>query len=69
MNPLPSVLPELDPARYGLSTSQQYQTQGILFGNAAATMTLDQVHAYLQSVYSKYIGYEFSHLQVREPFL
>ncbi|KAJ2847076.1 hypothetical protein GGI22_006079, partial [Coemansia erecta] len=62
-----ATVPELDPARYGLTDENQtFNIDGILSISGASqpgeTATMDEIHKALKDTYSGHVAYEFEHI-------
>ena len=60
-----TTIAELNPANYGLTDSNSYSTQGLLFGSNS-NMSLNEIELYLKKVYSDKMTIEFDHLLSEE---
>ncbi len=61
---------QLDPLRYGLDHSTQYEVNDLLFllsnANGSSHWSVQQIESYLQDVYSKSCSIEFDYLRNEE---
>ncbi|KAJ2091678.1 hypothetical protein IW138_001660 [Coemansia sp. RSA 986] len=62
-----ALVPELDPARYGLTDEKQtFNIDGILSISSSnqprKTATMDEIHKALKDTYSGHVAYEFEHI-------
>jgi 2-oxoglutarate dehydrogenase complex dehydrogenase (E1) component-like enzyme len=63
---LPSVsdVPELQASNYGLTESQTFSTEGLLFANASSQANVNDVTDYLKKVYCNTMAVDFSAVEV-----
>ena len=57
-------IPELQASNYGLSESETYPTEGLLFGHANNLAKLSDVTEYLKKVYCNTVAVDFTAVEV-----
>jgi probable 2-oxoglutarate dehydrogenase E1 component DHKTD1 len=62
-------LDELDLKNFGLSGSQQFPVDNLLFSTSKSSMTIDEIESYLREVYANKMTIEFDYIQNEEEKL